>query len=197
MIQSRKMTNEHNRFWSKAAKSYDSAVDLQIGPNIRAMVLDRLTREQNLGKVVEFGCGTGFFTASLTERADSVLATDVAPGMLSVAEQKIKARNVKFQLEDCQEPSLPDATFDTVFLSLVIHFTEPAQTLEQMRRILKRGGAIIIANADPAALKGLAWFRWFVRGFYYGITRFRTKPPKDFFKHLVTEKQLCELLNQA
>jgi predicted TPR repeat methyltransferase len=80
------MTNEHRKFWSTIAQNYDKVVDLQIGVDTRAMVRERLAREARLGAVVEFGCGTGFFTEVLADKADTVLATDLAPGMLALVE---------------------------------------------------------------------------------------------------------------
>jgi len=136
-------------FWSKVAQKYDRIVDLQIGPMTRSMVLERVAKEDRLGNLVEFGCGTGFYTEVLAGKADSVLATDLSPGMLALAQHRVKATNVTFQTEDCQKSSLSDGAFDTAFLSLVIHFTDPAKTLAEMHRILKPGGALIIANLDP------------------------------------------------
>jgi len=188
------MTNEHSEFWSKIARNYDHVVDLQIGPQTRSNVRERLAKEDRLGTLAEFGCGTGFYTTVLADKADSVTATDLAPGMLAVAKQRSKATNVKFQEEDCQKTSLSDAVFDTVFMSLVIHFTDPAKTLAEMHRILKPRGALIISNGDPGALNALDRFRWLIRGIYYGITRHRVKPPKGFAKNTLTEKQLCDLL---
>ena len=48
----------------------------------------------------EFGCGTGFYTLVLLGKADSVVATDISPGMLALAKQRIEAANVTFQVED-------------------------------------------------------------------------------------------------
>ena len=146
------MIDEQRAFWSKVAPQYDRVVDLQIGPATRGMVRDRLVREQTLGDVVELGCGTGFYTQVLAERAARVVATDCSPGMLALAQELITAGNVRFQVEDCQRTSLPDGAFDTVFMSLVIHFTEPATTVAEVRRLLNPGGRLIIANLDPHAL---------------------------------------------
>ena len=55
-----------------------------------------------MGKLAEFGCGTGFYTQVLAGKADSVVATDLSPGMLALAKNQIKADNVTFQVEDCQ-----------------------------------------------------------------------------------------------
>ena len=84
-----------------------------------------------------------------------MVATDISPGMLEVAKHHVTATNVTFQLEDCQTTSLPNSTFDTAFISLVIHFTEPDRTLSEMHRILKPSGMLIIANLDLKALNGL------------------------------------------
>ena len=148
------MANGHREYWSKVARDYDRVVDLQIGPRTREMVRQRLAREGRLGDVAELGCGSGFYTAVLAEKADNVVATDIAPGMLELARERVAAPNVRFQTEDCQRTSLPDAAFDTVFMSLLIHFTEPPTTVAEIRRLLKPGGRLIISNLDPRALQG-------------------------------------------
>jgi ubiquinone/menaquinone biosynthesis C-methylase UbiE len=92
---------------------------------------------------------------------------------------------------------LSDRAFDTAFLSLVIHFTDPAKTLAEMHRILKPGGALIIANLDPRALKGPDRVRCLIRVLYHGFTGYRLKPPKGFGRNVMTEKQVCELLEKS
>src|SRR5215471_12838075 len=186
--------SEHGAFWSKVADKYDSVVDLQIGPNTRAMARERLQHEANLGNAVEFGCGTGFNTEVLACRSDRLVATDLAPGMLAIAERNIRAANVTFQQADCERTSFRDSAFDTAFLGLVLHFTNPPKALAEMHRILKPGGSLIIYNPDPHVLHGWDRFRWQARGYFYGITRYRTKPPKDLLKQVLSEKQLCDLL---
>jgi ubiquinone/menaquinone biosynthesis C-methylase UbiE len=188
------MASEQREFWSKVAVKYDQVVDLQIGPLTRSMVRKRMAKEEQLGKLAEFGCGTGFYTQLLVSKADSLVATDISPGMLALAKERIKAANVTFQMEDCQETSFPDEVFDTTFISLVIHFTEPEKTLAEMRRILKPGGTLIISNLDPSALNGVNRVRCLIRILYHGLTGYRVKPPKGFGKNIITERQLCDLL---
>lgn len=191
------MANEQIEFWSKIAQKYDHVVDLQIGPKTRSMLRERVAKEGRLGNLVEFGCGTGFFTQVLAGKAERVVATDLSLDMIRFTKDQIKAVNVTFQVEDCQKTSLPDRAFHTAFMSLVIHFTEPAKTLEEMRRILKPGGTLIIANIDLRALTGLDRIRSGARILYYGITGYRVKPPKGFGKNVMTEKQLCDLLDKS
>ena len=189
--------DNHSRYWTTVARKYDSVVDLQIGGTTRSLIRERVSKENSLGSLIEFGCGTGFNTAILSARADSLVATDFSPGMLAVAKGRIGACNVSFRVEDCQNTSFCDASFDTAFMSLVIHFTEPLKTLAEMRRILKAGGMLIIANLDPAALKPFDRLRCWVRIIFNGLARFRVKPPKGFGQHLLSEEQLCTHLRDA
>lgn len=191
------MGNEQAEFWSNVAEQYDRVADLQIGGNTRSMVRVRVDRERKLGSLVEFGCGTGFYTEVLARRADTVLATDISQGMLDLAEQQVRAANVTFKTEDCQHTSLADGAFDTAFLSLVIHFTEPDHTVAEIHRILRPGGTLIIANLDPQALKGLDRIRSLIRIVYQGVVGYRVKPPKAFGRNVVSETELRELLSRS
>ena len=187
------MSGAHEAFWSAAAPRYDRVVDLQIGPATRAMVRDRLGAEGRLGTVAEFGCGTGFYTEVLAQKADAVVATDVAPGMLALAQSRIDAPNVTFRAEDGQRTSFPDETFDAVFMSLVLHFTEPATTLAEMHRILKPGGMLVVESRSGRAPR-LDRVRSLVRIAYRGLAGYRTKPPKRFGRNVLGERELRELL---
>jgi ABC-2 type transport system ATP-binding protein len=188
---------EQREFWSTVAGRFDRVVDLQIGPRTRSMVRDRVSREGRLGEVAEFGCGTGFFTEVLAGKADRLVATDLSPGMLEMARARVTAPNVTFRPEDCQATGFPPGAFDTVFLSLVIHFTEPARTLAEMRRILRPDGMLLIVNLDPRALGGLDAVRSLIRVIYHGVTGYRMKPPKGFGRSVLTERELGDLLGQS
>jgi len=191
------VADEQSQYWSAVARKYDYVVDLQIGGKTRALIRERVSRENGLGALVEFGCGTGFYTDILSARADSLIATDFSSGMLALAKERVTAPNLIFQVEDCQKTSFRDGTFDTAFMSLVIHFTDPSKTLAEMHRILKPGGTLIIANLDPAALKPIQRFRCWVRIIFNGIARFRVKSPKGLGRQTLTVEQLCARLRDA
>jgi ubiquinone/menaquinone biosynthesis C-methylase UbiE len=191
------MSNELREFWSRVAEKYDRVVDLQIGPRTRSLVRQRLLAESALGKLVEFGCGTGFYTEALTRKADTVVATDMSPGMLDVARDRIKQPNVTFRVEDCQKISFGDAVFDTAFMSLLLHFTDAVKTLAEMHRVLKPGGQLIVANLDPTSLSGLDRVRCLLRVVLVGLGGYRTNPPKGFGRNILSEQKLRGLLHKA
>jgi ubiquinone/menaquinone biosynthesis C-methylase UbiE len=187
---------DQRQFWSRVAQNYDGGVDATIGPRTRPMLRERVGKEGRLGRLVEFGCGTGFHTDTLAAKADQVVATDLAPGMLDVARSRVRAGNITFEIQDIQQTSLPDASFDTSFVGMVIHFTDPRRTLAEMHRVLKPGGRLILLNPDPKALGWFDGIRARVRMIFQGITRWRVKPPKDF-AHMLGERELCDLIQAA
>ena len=190
--------DEQAAFWSTIADKYDRVVDASIGGKSRAMLRELLAKEGPLGKsVVEFGCGTGFFTETLASKSETLLATDLSRGMLDLARRRVKATNVSFQVEDCQQTSLPDNAFDAAFVSLVLHFTEPRRALAEMHRILRSGGMLIITNLDPLALTGFDRTRSRLRVLYHGIVDYRVRPPKGFGRNVLSENRLRESLVNA
>jgi len=191
------MADEQRAFWSKVADKYDRVVDQQIGPRTRSMVRERVAREGPLGDVVEFGCGTGFYTEVLAGKAKQMVATDLSPGMLAIAKGRVQAANVTFQEEDCQRTSLADGAFDTAFMSLVIHFTDARKALAEMRRVVRPGGTLLVANLDVDALRGLDRIRCLVRIFYRGMSGYRVKPPKGFGSGVMSERVLRERLRES
>ena len=79
------------RYWSRFASSYDSDGEYVVGRAILQAIVERLLREQSLGNAVELGCGTGYFTTAIAQRARHVVATDVSDEMLAVAETQLAA----------------------------------------------------------------------------------------------------------
>jgi ubiquinone/menaquinone biosynthesis C-methylase UbiE len=191
------MPNELIEFWSCAAPDYERVVELQVGAGTRAKVRERLAQEESLGDVVEFGCGSGFFTETLARRATSVLATDLSPGMLSHAEEYLRASNVTFQIEDCQSCSLDCEAFDTAFLSLVLQFADHERTIAEMRRVLKPEGRLLIANLDVLALILPHRMRCLFRVIHQGRRGYRVRPPRRFGRNVIGHLELCALLQRS
>ena len=123
------------------------------------MVRERVSREGRLGKAVEFGCGTGFFTETLAGKADSLVATDLSPGMLELARARVRAPNVTFQAEDCQATTFPSDAFDTAFAVwiaplLAINSADDERNppelgiLDREIKRVKNGGVLLIPASE-------------------------------------------------
>ena len=109
--------------------------------------LDRCWRKRALrgiqGNVLDVACGTGDMAVSLVERGCTVTGVDISEEMLAIARQK--APMVTFMIADAEHLPFPDASFDAVTCAFgVRNFVHLEQGLNEMLRVLKPGGQLVI-----------------------------------------------------
>ena len=119
-----------------------------------------LSRELTPGaRVLDVGCGRGVILGALAEQGFEVhgleISAEAARGVDPRAEIRI-AENLK-------DAEYRTASFDQVILWHVLeHLIDPAGTLREVHRILKRGGRLIVAVPNFSSLQarttGAAWF---------------------------------------
>ena len=132
------------QYWSKFSQTYDANQANVVGNDLLEAMAVTLDELSDLGKVVEFGCGTGYFTQTIVQKATHVIATDLSDDLLEVAKTRFKNNsNITMQKESCMQTSFPAKSFDSVFMANVIHIIEdPLKALQESRRILKDAGEI-------------------------------------------------------
>jgi ubiquinone/menaquinone biosynthesis C-methylase UbiE len=141
-------------FWERIASVYDGGVDYILGNNLQLIVLDKLKKEQQLGRTVEFGCGTGYFTPLLAELSESVVATDITESMLDRTRERVKGLSTVTVLrEDCEKTTFPPASFDTAFLGFTFQLVDGPMTVAEIQRLLKPGGRLILAIPTMEGLR--------------------------------------------
>jgi ubiquinone/menaquinone biosynthesis C-methylase UbiE len=138
------------------AGHYDQLVSLlTLGRRrrLRAMTI-ALAHIQPGDQVLEVGCGTGDVAIAACAPAGprgSVAAIDASPEMLAVARSKAARAGVTvdFRLEPIEALTFPDATFDVVLSSLMMHHLPDdlkRQGLAEIARVLKPGGRVLIVD---------------------------------------------------
>ena len=134
-------------------------------------------------KVLELGCGTGYFTQSLVKTGADLTAIDISPDLLEVARKACQAPNVRFVIENAYAMSFGDGVFDSVVGSSVLHHLEVERALAELCRVLKPGGTLFFTEPNmmnpqiaiqknvPAIKRRLgdspdetAFFRWSLGG---------------------------------
>jgi ubiquinone/menaquinone biosynthesis C-methylase UbiE len=105
--------------------------------------------------IADIGAGEGYYTVRLSPivgRTGRVLAQDIVPQTMEALGRRIQRErldNVVLKLGQPNDPQVPDASFDRVLLIHMYHEIErPSEFLWNLRDSLKRGGTIIVVDAD-------------------------------------------------
>lgn len=105
--------------------------------------------------VADLGAGEGYYTVRLAERVGAkgrVLAVDIDPGAIQRLGQRVERErldNVSIKTGLPENPRLPDASFDRLFMVHMYHeVADPYGFLWNMRPGLKPGGQVIVVDVD-------------------------------------------------
>jgi ubiquinone/menaquinone biosynthesis C-methylase UbiE len=103
--------------------------------------------------VLDVRCGPGYFARILAARVGpegSVVGIDAAPEMTQYASRKaLRLSNCRFQPGTAESLDFPDAAFDVVVSSLVLHHLPEdgrLRAVREMRRVLRPGGTLLVAD---------------------------------------------------
>jgi ubiquinone/menaquinone biosynthesis C-methylase UbiE len=93
-------------------------------------------------KVLELGCGTGYFTKEAAKSGAKITAIDISAELLEEAKQEVTSDNVEFKVENAYKMTFEDNSFDAVIGSSVLHHLEIDNALKEIFRVLRPGGTI-------------------------------------------------------
>ena len=143
-------------FWDSVAGVYDlfvNVVNRRTHVALRKIIADLIRPDD---RVLECACGTGPLTGVIAPRCAHLTATDFAPRMLARAKKNCAAYgNIRFELADITALRFPDAGFDAVVAGNVIHLLdEPVKALQELNRVCRPGGRLIIPTYMNRDRKG-------------------------------------------
>src|SRR5438105_427699 len=105
--------------------------------------------------ILEAGSGPGFVTEQLHALYPSshITCVEIDPDLVAHAEQYLQSRDMEGRYSivqgDLMKMDLPDDTFDFAFARLVFqHLGDPRGAMEEIRRVLKPGGKLVINDID-------------------------------------------------
>lgn len=102
-------------------------------------------------RVLDIGCGTGTTAIAAARRVGSngaVAGVDVSEEMIAAARRKAGGA-IDFQVSDALALPFPDATFDAIFLTTVLHVVPPSEraaVLREASRVLRNGGRLLLVD---------------------------------------------------
>jgi demethylmenaquinone methyltransferase/2-methoxy-6-polyprenyl-1,4-benzoquinol methylase/phosphoethanolamine N-methyltransferase len=138
------------------ASHYDLVVNVLLlgrARRFREMTVD-LAHVRPGEAVLDVGCGTGELTLAAKRRVGSqgaVHGIDAAPEMIAFARGKAHRQgvDVDFRPGVVEKLPFPDASFDVVLSSLMVHHLPDdlkREGLAEIRRVLKPGGRLLVVD---------------------------------------------------
>jgi len=179
-------------FWNSFAKKYDGFINNNVSKTYRT-ILDHLAHDTKMTKnLLEIATGTGIIALKLSDQISEIIAIDIAPEMIRIAKEKCiqkSVSNIDFRIGDSCNLEFQDKTFDTIIASNVLHLLfEPNLALQEMKRVLKDDGQIIIptychgANFKSHIISRLMGFAGFKARTRWTLTTFRDFVRNNKFK---------------
>ena len=146
-------------YWTRRAESFASLRSDEMtsykAELWRREIRAKLPERQNM-RILDAGCGTGFFEMLLAPAGYQMTGIDLTPEMIDEGRMLLKQygiEGVQMQVMDAEKLSFPDASFDAV-ISRNLTWTLPApeRAYREWFRVLKPGG--ILLNYDAEYAKG-------------------------------------------
>lgn len=108
-------------------------------------------------KVLDVAAGSGTATLAAARRFAHVTSTDQVPALLDTGRERSRAEGLPatFRAADAQALPFADASFDVVLSTFgVMYALDPIRAAREMRRVLRPGGRIALANWTPGGFVG-------------------------------------------
>ena len=153
-------------YWEKRSESFLEQRRSELANPIAKRWMKEIEKQIPAGrrlKILDVGCGAGFFSILLAKEGHEVFGIDLTLEMIENAIQLAEEENADccFQVMDAENPMFADETFDVV-ISRNLTWTLPnaEHAYGEWMRVLKTGGVLLNFDAnygkeDVADTKGL------------------------------------------
>jgi demethylmenaquinone methyltransferase/2-methoxy-6-polyprenyl-1,4-benzoquinol methylase len=115
---------EQVAYYRARAAEYDATSPIPADDESRTKLVDALEAFAPRGRVLEFACGTGQWTATLAKHASELTAVDSSPEVLAIASSRIQDDRVRFIEADIFSWE-PDGRYDVVLFGAWLSHVPP------------------------------------------------------------------------
>lgn len=146
------MIKKLNTSWDNSATWYDDLLE-KGGTYQSDLILPNLLRLMNLQswtKVLDVGCGTGFFARHFLREGAIVTGVDVGKDLIMVAKER-SDKKIQYHVASAENLGfLSDGYFDQLVMVLALqNMEEPTKVLHECSRVLKNDGKIFLVLNHP------------------------------------------------
>lgn len=159
---------ELSRAYDRAAAGWSRTIDRLGFPDAYETMLRRAllgTSSMSL-RVLDCGVGTGALSSALARVLPAPFkldAIDLSPGMLEQASRRLRDAGIDASLRQGDVQALPydDGAFDLVMAAHVLeHLVDPNRALDEMVRVLKPGGLLIVCLTRRSPFGTYIHLKW-------------------------------------
>jgi len=156
----------YNKYWQKKLK----AKSQYLPPNWTDNQFNYIYKNLffYLGEnILDIGCGQGEFLSLLNKRRKNKKLTGIDISSVAISKAKHNFKNIKFYKSSSSKTPFANNSFDTILLIEVIeHLVDTDSTLQEIKRILKPDGYLMITTTDFNLLKKIlistfVWDKYF------------------------------------
>lgn len=115
-------------------------------------------------RVLELGCGAGYYTKELARTGAEICAIDISPDLLTLAARSVTDPRVTFMQANAYAMEFADESFDSVVGSSVLHHLDVEPAIREIFRVLKKGGSMVFTepnmlNPQIMLQKNIPWLK--------------------------------------
>lgn len=141
-------------YWTERSDSFMDQRRAELHDSIADRWLKEIEEVLPAGrtlKILDVGCGTGFFSILLGKRGHDLTGIDLTPDMIEKSKllAKEEQADCHFQVMNAEELDFADETFDVVISrNLTWTLPHPDKAYREWLRVLKEGGILLNFDAD-------------------------------------------------
>ena len=148
-----KIDKDNIQNWDKAARKYSTV--LQKGKNkyvkVYLSAIDELLDNVSGKRILDAGCGEGYYSRKLVSRKAIVTGIDGSKKMIAIAKSRNSKIKVNYKLMDLtQKLDFKNGYFDIVLANMVlIGISKINVAIAEFARILNKNGCLIFSITHP------------------------------------------------
>jgi ubiquinone/menaquinone biosynthesis C-methylase UbiE len=140
--------NDTREYFDKVAGQWDDMRRQFFGEGVRRAAIAAAGIRPGM-IVADVGTGTGFLAEAALDAGARVIAIDLSDAMLKQVTTRLGDRDLEARQSTVDSLPLAAGEVDAIVANMFLHHAEnPAATIAQLAKALKRGGRLVITDAD-------------------------------------------------